>query len=426
MAYTQTTLTLEEAIRSTIEQNPSIQIQRQETQLAQNNVFKANAGLLPTIDAVAGGSYLNNYADVKLRTFQPEPSPEFINVDEFGVETINANVGVQAEYLLYDGGRGNTRLLLLEGLSKLERNKQEVLINQTVLGVTQLYLDVLKLQNQAAFLADNIENSEIRLQKMEDRKQFGKANSLSILQLQTALNQDEAALDDVRLATTNLVKELNFLMGAPLDQTIVAQEIANTFVLPDVAQIYASVQANNPQLQLSQAGIAIAGTELKLSELDRKPTVGAIANLGYNFQRNDVQQLAEIHTAGVLIGVSASYNLFDGGVRNNRIQNAKINLSIANERQRLTENDLFKQALQARDSYLLIQSQLEREQRNLSTFEAAYEKAQELFLVGKANNLALRDAELARLNVLLRIDQLKADLYKTQLQLQQLMGGLVE
>ncbi|MEN0006675.1 MAG: TolC family protein [Bacteroidota bacterium] len=417
-------LVLAEAIQQTIAQNPSIKIQRMETTIAQNNVFKGNAGYLPTINAVAGASYLNSFADVKLRTFQVEP--EFIEIEEAGVETINANIGVEAAYALYDGKSRQHRYALLEGLSALEQAKQEALINDIASNVTQLYLEILKLQNQAAFLRENIENSKARIQKVEDRKQFGKASSLDVLQLQSALNTDEAALDDVILIKDNLIKDLNFLMGQPIEQAFEAVPVVEAIAVPSLDAINTAILTKNPQLILSRNGIQLADYELQLAEAAKQPVVAAFANVGYNYQRNDVQQLARINNAGVTIGLSATYNLFDGGVRKNRIQNAQVSANIERNRLELAKEQLLNQALQERSRLLLLQAQLKREQENLVTFEEAYAKTEDLFLVGKANNLALRDAQLARLNGQLRIDQIKIDLVKAQRQLQQLMGELVE
>ncbi|MEM8527132.1 MAG: TolC family protein [Bacteroidota bacterium] len=420
--FCQTTLSLEQAINQAIEQNPSIKIQRMESQVAQSKVFKGNVGKLPSIDATGNASYMNNFADVKLRTFQPDP--EFIEVEEFGVENWIVNLGVQANYVLYDGGRSDYRLQLLQGLSKVEQVKQQVLINETVLAVTQLYLEILKLQNQAAFLEENIENSQLRIQKMEDRKQFGQANQLSILQLQTALNQDEAALDDVRLVKSNLMKDLNFLSGTNLEKEFEVQAVEQEVMLSDIATIYTAISSNNPQLRLSKLGIELAGTELQLNQLDRQPSVAASANVGYNYQNNDVQQLAEIQTAGVMLGLNARYNLFDGGVRKNRIQTAQMGVEIANGKRQLLEDNLRNQALKEHSSIKLLQAQLAREEQNLQTFKAAYQKTEDLFSTGKTNNLALRDAQLARLNVRLRIEQLKIDIFMASMRLKQLMGAL--
>ncbi|MEM9985164.1 MAG: hypothetical protein AAF804_08725, partial [Bacteroidota bacterium] len=94
--------------------------------------------------------------------------------------------------------------------------------------------------------------------------------------------------------------------------------------------------------------------------------------------------------------------------------------------QELLAESLRKQALKERSSLLLLQAQLARERQNLQTFEAAYQKTQDLFFAGKANTLTLRDSELARLNVLLRIDDLKVEAFQASMRLQQLRGALVQ
>jgi outer membrane protein TolC len=423
-SWGQSSLTLDQAIAAAIEQNASIKIQRLETVAARNDVFKANAGKLPTVNAVAGGRYNNSYADVKLRTFQADP--EFITLDEFGVQTAEANVGVQADYLLYDGGRSNARFRLLEELSDLERAKQEVLINQTILEVANVYFEILKLQNQAAFLTENINTSQARIENMEDKKSFGKATSLDILQLQTALNEDESTRDRILLVKANLMKDLNFLMRTSLDQNYTLADVAEIVEVPSIEATYEAMMVHNPQLRLSQVGLAVANTELTLNEVNNRPLVSSFANVGYNYQSNDVQQLARLHSAGVTVGLNASFNLFDGGVQRNRVAHAAIGVEIASEQCQLLVERLYNQVLKTHSSILLLQAQLQRAEQNLTTFEEAYAKTQDLFSAGKTNNLALRDAQIARLNALLRIDDLKVELLKADLQLKQLTGKLVE
>ncbi|MEM8906758.1 MAG: TolC family protein, partial [Bacteroidota bacterium] len=120
---TEKTLLLEDAIDLAIQQNPQIKVQRVFTEIAANNLFKANAGLLPTISAVSDLSYSNNFSSFNIRTFQPEPPA--IDIDESGVENVNISVGVQANYVLYDGGSAKFRYQLLQGQSALSLAQQE-------------------------------------------------------------------------------------------------------------------------------------------------------------------------------------------------------------------------------------------------------------------------------------------------------------
>ncbi|NRA51906.1 MAG: TolC family protein, partial [Phaeodactylibacter sp.] len=341
--YGQSLLTLSDAINNTIVQNPSIQIQQLEVTRTTNNVFKANVGGAPLIRAVAGGSYISNYADVRLRTFQAEPA--FINISESGVETINTDLGIQAEYVLLDGGRRNSRLQVLKELSNVESARQEVLINQTVLAVSALYFEIAKLQNQASFILESIRNGEARLAKTKDRKQFGQANNLDILRLQTAINQDESMLNDILLVKGNLIRDLNFLMGSPLENEFIVQTESETTDLPELSTIYKSIEANNPELRLSRMGVQVSQSELQLSETDNRPVIAAFGQAGYNYQSNDVQQLARIHAAGVSVGINATYTLFDGGIRKNQTANSRIEVEKALANQQLLTTNLFNQAL---------------------------------------------------------------------------------
>lgn len=419
-----TTLSIDQAIAQAIKNNRSIKIQRMQIEVAENNVFKANAGKGIELNALGSFTYQNNFSDLKLRTFQQEP--EFIEIEEGGVESWTGNVGVQADYLLYDGGRSNLRYQLLEDQSTLARAEQEILINETILTVTQLYLEIQKLQNQSEFLKENIAHTKRRIEKKRDQKQFGKATNLDILRLQTNLNEDEAALDQVDLVRTNLIKDLNFLIGWSTDEDYLVLEVVNAISIPGIDEMTNKILGDNPTLQLSKITVGLAAKELELNKLSNKPIVSTNANLGYFYQRNDVQQLARIQSVGLTLGLNARYNLFDGGVRKNRIQNAQINVEIENStRNQLSEN-LLTQGLKERNNLVLLKAQLERELVNLETFEAAYTKTEDLFEVGKANLLDIRDAQLARLNSLLRIDQLKVDLIQSDLKIKSLQGTLVE
>lgn len=416
-------LTLTEAITLAVENNPQIKIQRQQTRLAQSDVFKANAGLLPTIDAITDATYSNNFSDVTLRTFQPEP-PE-INIEEAGVESLTINAGVQAEYVLYDGKRGSYRYELLAGQSALAQAQQHVLINEIALAVAEVYLAILKLQTRTEFLMENIAVTQTRLTKINDRAAFGKVSGLAVLQAKTEVNQDENKLDELQLAQNNLIKDLNFLMGVAPSTTYAVVNTEYVVNLPSVEDLQSEIRNNNPLLKLNQRGIDLSNTQIQLAEAEKKPLVASFANLGLFYQNNDVQQLKSIRNLGGTVGISASYNLYDGGVNNHRIQTARINRNIENMRQEQQAADLFNEALKSRSNIVLLQTQLRRATENLVTYEETFKRTQDRFFVGKASNLDVRSAQLAQLNGRTVIEEIKVDIRRNVLQLEQLAGRLV-
>ncbi|MEM1118928.1 MAG: TolC family protein [Bacteroidota bacterium] len=420
----QKNLSLEEAITIALTNNHQIKIQRQSMLLANNNITKANAGMLPTVDAVGMGSYTNNFAALDLRTFQPEPP--IINVEESGVETTTINLGVEANYLLWDGGQRRLRYQLLEGLSEIEKAKQSVIINGIIEGITELYFEIVKLQNQAGLIRENMAVVRERIAKIEDRKEFGKANQLDILQAQTTLNQDISTLDNLNLVRANLLLDLQRLMNDESTDDYVLANESSAASIPNLVEVNTAIQNNNPQLVLMNKGIDLADLDYQLAQKATRPTIASFANAGYFWQQNDVQQLAKIQTLGGTVGLSVRYNLFDGGIRQTKIQNAQITKDLEQLKKEELVDDLYNQAEKEVARMRLIQAQLERETTNLATYEANYQKVAERFKLGQLPEITLREAQLALTNSKLTSANLKVDFEKAAMRLRQLTGDFVK
>lgn len=417
-------LTLQAAINIALTNNHDLKIQRQSILLASNNVTKANAGQLPTVDAVGTGSYTNNFANIDLRTFQPEPP--IINVEESGVETTTIQAGLEASYVLFDGGQSKIRYQLLEGLTEIEKAKQSVILNGIIEGISGLYFEIVKLQNQAELLEENIAVTRSRIQKIEDRKEFGKANKLDILQAQTTLNQDLSNLDNIALVRSNLLLDLKNLMNDQSGQDYLLVSDLLQLTIPTLASIKSSIATNNPQLQLINKGIGLTEIDLLLAQKATKPTIASFANAGYFWQQNDVQQLAKLQTIGATVGVSVRYNLFDGGIRKTKIQNAQISRDLEQLKRRQAEDNLYNQAKKEIARMKLIRAQLDREAINLITYKENYQKVNERFKTGKLPEITLREAQLALTNSKLISANLRVDFEQAQNNLRRLTGDFVK
>ncbi len=142
------TLTLEEAVSLALSNNQELQIQKKLIDIAQTNVFKGNAGLLPTINLIANGNYSNNISDLTIRTFQPEPAPSQISIDESGVTSTTLSAVVQADYTVFAGFSGKYQYRLLENQEQIARYQQELIANNTLLGVSELFIEIVKLQSR--------------------------------------------------------------------------------------------------------------------------------------------------------------------------------------------------------------------------------------------------------------------------------------
>ena len=414
---------LEKAITLGLANNKRLLIQAKETQIADNNVYLGNAGLLPTVNLLGSGEYSNNEQELTIRTFQPDP-PE-ITFDESGVESQNYAAVLQADYLLIGGFLGKYRYRILENQSNLEQLKQEAAINGTIVGITELFTQIAGLQSREELLNETIAVTRDRLKKIEDRKQFGQATGLDILRAQTDLNEDLSTLDDVILAKTNLMKQLNLLIGLPLENHY---RVNVNYALPETenaSEVIEVLKANNPEIKLAEAGVTIAESQLGLVRSELYPKLNLFANYGYVYQKNDIQQLAELENIGATIGASLKFNIFNGNKTRKDIQNAKFNIESQELNKLDTEETITTAALQELNSLKILENQLTREIANLDTFQETFDRTRERYYNGQATALDLRDTQTALLNAKVQVSDIKLEIVESGVRLESLKGTLL-
>ncbi len=425
VAYAQETLTLEEAIDLALTNNQEITIQRKQTDIVRNNVYRGNAGLLPTISLIGNGSYSSGNTEVTLRTFAQSPeAPSQITVDEDNVVTEQASAVLQADYVIFAGFSGQYRYRLLEHSATISRYQQEILVNNTVLSVAELFLEIAKLQRREELLRETIEISEERLAKVNDQFAFGKATGLDILRAETNLDQDQTALDNVSLAKNNLLKDLNFLIGQPAESNYTVTAV---YQLPDVVSLDSlkqQVLQSNPERKLQAESLMAAQDQRKLTQANRYPQLRAFANYGYQWQRNDVQQLAELQNVGYTAGVSLRYNLYRGGQTRRNLQNDQLAIEAEEVRLQQVRERLVNQAIKEYSTLEYLQTQLAREEKNLDTFTESFRRMQERYYNGKATSLNIRDTQMALLNANITVSDIQAEIIQSFMRLENLRGGL--
>lgn len=416
------TMTLEEAIAMGLENNKRIQVQGIRTEIADNNVYLGNAGLLPTVNVIGSAQYAENQSDITIRTFQPDPP--IVTFDEDGVVSETVQAVVQADYQLIGGFAGKYRYRLLKNESEVSQLQQRALIEETVVHITTLFTEIGKLQSREELLRENIEITTERLRRVEDRKEFGQATGLDVLRARTDLNSENNGLDDVRVIKGNLLKQLNVTIGLPLEDEY---RVSVTYGLPenmDRETILEDIRTGNTAIQLANLGIEVAQNQIGLTSSAFLPKLNVFANYGYFNQQNDVQQLAEIENLGFVLGASLRFNLFNGSKTRKDLQNAKLN----KEAQELDLKDLEEQTinagLQELTSLATLDKQLKRETANLETFKETFELTQERFFNGQVTNIDLNESQNALLNARISVNDIQLDIVQRMVNLNSLQGKM--
>lgn len=416
------TLSLEQALTLALENNKSIRIERERVSIAEERESIGNAGLLPTINLIGEANYSNNETDITLRTFQQPPAPATVNFDESGVASTTISGLVQADYTVFAGFSGKYRYRLLKSQNNIAQFQQQAVINQTVQEVSNLFLEIAKLQRREELLLETIKIDTDRISRINDEKQFGQATGLDVLNAQSNLNRDRTQLDEVLLAKNNLKRNLNFFIGYEPERRYRVMVEYGINAITEVDGVKSDVLANNPSLLLVREVVSIAESEIKLARSQELPRLDVFANYGYFNQENDLQQLAEITNLGYAVGGRLTFTIFNGNQTRTAIRTAKLNKETSELQEEQLADRLITDAITELNRMEILKNQLERERLNLRTFEEAFARTEERFKNGQATNLDLRDAQTALLDAQIIISELQVDLMKADITLNTLRG----
>lgn len=410
-------LTPEEAVRIALENNYDIRIVRGDAEIARLNNTKANAGMLPVVNFVAG-------ENAGLSAFQQQNLADGRRIEAYGRFNNNLNAAVQLSWTLFDGGRMQIDKKRLEELESLGQLNLKAAVQQTTADVLLAYYAIVYSRLLERSTEEVIALNEERLRIAEARLAAGFAAQTDALQARIDLNQQRANLLGQQTATAVSKRNLNQLLARnPETAFSVAEDLANTYS-PDRERLLQNLQTQNPVLLSLQKSADVAALTVQSNEKLYKPRITGTAQ--YNIQRTDngAGFLLNNTQSGLNAGASLVVPLYTGGDIRRQIDVSRIAAEQAANRldaQRLTaETTLDNQLAFFRTQQQLLQLEADnvknaRESLNVST---------ERFRLGQTNALEVQVAQNTLEQALLRQNVVLYNLKTAELGLRLLAGEL--
>lgn len=423
-------LSLSQAIETGLANNFQIQISEMQRDIAVNNDDWAVAGRYPSINLVVNSS--NSYRNqsnpagplTKLNSLSPSLAP-----------------GIEANWVLFDGYRIRYTKQQLEQQSLINEWNIKLSVESAIQNIIQAYYNALLQQEQLDVVMEVLTLSRDRVAYQELRREFGQASTFDILQTQDAYLND----------STNYVVQLNTFETAlrNLNLTMGVDDLNMRYSLTDELQydvqeyalevLQQRMMANNHLLQNQLANRELAAINTRIQESELKPSLSMQAGANYNVGISFGEQTLEFGTnismrslpqvaAKTLTGFvnfNATYPLFDGGVRQKRIENAKTEEIILQATISDLKRSLNTQLANALATYNTQKRLVEVTTALVENAHRNLEIAEERFRGGLINSFDYRiiqvnyiNASQQRLNALL-------NLKNTETELVRLIGGLV-
>ena len=409
-------LTVKEAVEIALNNNFEIKLSQNDLRIAQENVTRGNAGMLPS---VTGNLTQNNNLQNSTQTQASGEKRSLRNA-----KNNSLNYGVSIGWTIFDGMGMFSRFDILKELQKQGEVQLKSTILQKVSDVISTYFTIVEQKNLLLAIDSSITISKERLRTAENRFSIGKASRLEVLNVQVNLNEDESS----RLRQADVVKNLkitlNSLMARELSVDFDVErdvEYDDSLVFDELMQ---KAKEHNPDLQLIAINRRMAELELKRVKAGRYPTVRL--NTGYNFSQTESSLgfVSSSNSRGLNYGVTASINIFDGFNQRRTEKVAQINIENAEllvEQTNLTIKTAIATAFQTYQTNL---SLARLEENNEDIARQNLNITLEKYKIGTISAVEFRDAQENFINAVSRFNSAKLQAKLSELQLKEIIGNI--
>lgn len=384
---------LQQCLTYAYENQDSIKNAKLDVKIATETVRETVGRGLPNISLTAG--ILKNVILSKQLLpgqFFGKPAGTFVPIT-FGVP-YQANYLGQVTQLLFDASYlvGLKAAAVVKDLSvkSLSRTKIQIKVQ-----VTKAYYNVLASQERIKLT----ESALSRIAKnLSDTRAMNKAGFAELIDVQRSEVQYNNAQTDRKQSVNGLMAALfalKFQIGMPLENSLNVsgtvkdvnlQQLADTTSLPYEGRIEYSL------LQTQLEANRLMWTNAKAGLL---PKLSAYGNYGKNWFSTNLGDIFKIGYPGSMIGLSLTWNIFDGGQTIHRINENRFTYQKSKNNLDNAKKGIQLQVQSTRLGYMNDLLAVENQERNRQLAQNVYTSAKIKYTEGIGSNLELSDAEIS-------------------------------
>lgn len=387
------TLTLQEAVRIGLEQDPDIRSERATREAASGRRLAAYGSFLPTLDARASFSRL----DFTTFTFAaPEGASRRLERPESGIrKSSSQSLGVA--WTLLDGGRRIAEWKAGGARLDAAGHRVSVAERETATRVRLAYVGARQQRALVETARRQLEDRRRDLALTRKRYAIAEANRSEILGARSDTLDARMRLLEARRRAGVRTRQLRAAMGVGEDRVSPETPLAPVDALPeldslDERRLVRRGVRNHPEIEALEAEARAASAELWAARSGYLPRV----RLGYSLGRSE--QLGREGDFFVLdpsndqrsLSLSVSWNLFGGFERESRRSRASAELRRTRARRAGRRIELETEVRERVEELRRREDRLELLRRKLELARERVEVARDRFRLGDASYLDLQ------------------------------------
>ncbi len=328
-------LTLDQAIKTALADNPQVVAAQAAVTAATQGVVVARTGLAPTISVQGTGG---------------EGTTTTQNVN--GVSTVlpaaqsSGSVGIVGSLPLYDGGK--TQAAVASAQATLE-NAQAALkqTEQSIeLQTATAFFSVLSAEQQTTVQQAALKQAQDELALVQAQVAAGVAAQSAVIQAQSQVAQAQVNLLSAESQIATNKSTLQGVLGADVTADVAVQQppAPPTQVSVTSTTVIQQALANRPEIAVAQAQVASAQAGVQQAQVTAGPQISVSLNAGYTpYSSNQFSN----NSASYGLAGTVSLPLYDAGKGKAEIQQAQASLQQAQAQLSSTQLAVRQNAYQA-------------------------------------------------------------------------------
>jgi outer membrane protein len=295
--------------------NPDINTQRAAVRVADENVPKANAGYLPTVEAQGSVALARAQANEILPNGSSTPSSTFSYYPR--------GYGVSASETVFNGNRTVNSISQAESQVLGAREQLRNTEQNTLFSGVSAYMDVLEDTAILDLDRNNVQVLQEQLRETRDRFTVGEVTRTDVAQAEASLATGQATAISAEATLQAAVARYRQVIGDQPTSLAPVKPIVRPLpkTLPEAISIS---QIEHPSIGASLHGVDAAELQIKIAEGALYPTIGLSASLTQQFDANGTPGLHLLN--GQVMG-QINIPIYQGGAEYATTRQAKESLS---------------------------------------------------------------------------------------------------
>lgn len=416
VSLAQEQLSLQQAIELALENNFDIRLVAKDLELAENETYIGNAGMLPSVTA-----NLSKNASIQNST-QTLLSGDTRSVNNGKNQSLS--YGASLDWTIFDGFRMFTRYDRLKTFQDLRKAYLQQEIIATINAVVGNYYDLVNLQQQMNAFVTAVELSTYRYETANNRYLIGRSSKLDVLAAKVDLNTDTTKLLHQENLIQNSKTTLNELLARNLSIDFTISD--SIFVDPalQMSELLQTAQTHNPSIKVALINTQLAELQLKEVKGARYPVLNAQTSYNLSNSSAELGFATKSKGRGFNYGITASVPIFNGFRQRRNEQSSKI-LIEQNELNLENINLAIEAQLSiAYQTYLTSLKLTSLEDRNMVIAKQNLDITLDKFNIGTIAPLEYREAQRNYIDAVVRFNDSHYQAKLAEVALRQISGTL--